>query len=309
MSYSVGVENERWRDDVGQVIESIDKVVFGVSQTTKLLLIALICNDHILLEDVPGMGKTMLSNALSSILDLEFRRVQGTPDLLPGDVSGVNIFNQQDYQFHFVAGPLFTNLLLFDEINRASPKTQSALLEAMAEGQVSIDNVTHPLPKPFLVIATQNPVEHLGTYPLPQAQLDRFLIKTKIGYPSREQEKRIMQLSSQDEVVLPRLSQEVIQTWQQEFENVYIKDVLVDKILDIVHKTRQDGDFSLGISPRSARKFVRAVKACAYMRGRDFVNKDDIFELFLPVMTHRVYAVNEGEEELVLDRLLKAANF
>ncbi len=302
---------EQFRGDVNEIITSINKVMFGVDRVTKFILISIICNDHILLEDVPGTGKTMLTNTISKILDLEFKRIQGTPDLLPSDLTGVNIYSQKDESFHFVEGPIFTNMLLFDEINRASPKTQSSLLEAMAEGQVSVDNKTYTLDKPFFVIATQNPVEHLGTYPLPQAQLDRFLIKTKIGYPERQDEARIMLTNEEDiqKTQMPDLSRDTIFTWQSEYKQTHIDDEVVNKLLDIIEKTRDKTAFKLGISPRSSRKLIRALKASAYIHGRDFVSKDDIHDLFVPIMAHRVYAVNKGEEEILLKDLVMKAKF
>lgn len=302
---------EIYRDDVRQVFEAVDQVIFGMRDISKFIIIALICNDHILLEDVPGTGKTMLTNTIASLLDLQYKRVQGTPDLLPGDLTGVNIFNMKENVFEFLPGPIFTNILLFDEINRASPKTQSALLESMAEKQVSVDNQTYKLDPPFIVIATQNPVEHIGTYPLPQAQLDRFLIKTKIGYPSREDEMKIMYLE-EDTVSQSRksmLSSDTIFNWQEEFKAVHLNEDIANKILDIVEKTRQDSSFQLGISPRSVRKLARALKASAYIHQRDFVNKDDIFELFVPIMAHRVFHESEGNEEKALTELLHSANF
>jgi MoxR-like ATPase len=302
---------ETFRPDVGELLQTMEQVVFGKSQIIQLVIIAMICNDHILLEDVPGTGKTMLITTLAKILDLKFSRIQGTPDLLPGDLTGVNIYNQKENAFTFVSGPIFANILLFDEINRASPKTQAALLEAMAEGQVSIDNTTYKLPQPFFVMATQNPIEHIGTYPLPQAQLDRFLIKTEIGYPTKEEERKIM---LQEEVDLTngdsaKLSAEQVLQWQHEYKSVTLKDDTVDKIQAIIAKTRDNNLFKLGISPRSARKFAKALRASAYIHQRDYVTKDDVFDLFLPVMQHRVFATKAGEEAVLLKELLYSANF
>ncbi len=302
--------HSQYRDDIRTLLEAVSSVVYGKEEITILILIGIICNDHILLEDVPGTGKTMLINVIARILDLDFKRIQGNPDLLPGDLVGVTIFNQKENKFEFIPGPIFTNILLFDEINRASPKTQSALLEAMAERQVSVDNITYVLEKPFFVIATQNPVEHLGTYPLPQAQLDRFLIKTKVGYPTRDQERQIMldaQLDTRD-LKLPSFPANVIATWQQEFQNVFIHEELVEALLNIIQQTRDDNRFELGISPRSSKKFVHALKACAYIHGRDFVNSDDLYRLFIPVIAHRVFTNNVQEEEVLLRDLLDKEN-
>ena len=302
---------EAFRDDVGELLATMDQLIFGKSQIVQLLIISMICNDHILLEDVPGTGKTLLITSLARILDLKFNRIQGTPDLLPGDLTGTNIFNQKDNSFKFIPGPIFTNILLFDEINRASPKTQAALLEAMAEGQVSIDNVTTQLEAPFFVMATQNPVEHIGTYPLPQAQLDRFLIKTKIGYPTPEEERRIMVQPDVklEELKFKKLSGQQVLTWQKEYTAVTISDEILDKIQAIITKTRDNNIFKLGISPRSAKKFAKALRACAYIHKRNLVTKDDVFDLFVPVMCHRVFAVKTGEEEVLLKELLYNAKF
>lgn len=297
---------ETFREDIGNLIRTMEQVVFGKNQIIQLIIIAMICNDHILLEDVPGTGKTMIITTIAKILDVKFSRIQGTPDLLPGDLTGVSIYNQKDNAFTFMPGPIFTNVLLFDEINRASPKTQAALLEAMAEGQVSIDNTTYKLPHPFFVMATQNPVEHVGTYPLPQAQLDRFLIKTEIGYPTKEEEKRIMLQEEFDYTknTITKLSGDQVLKWQQEYSAVTIQDDLVEKIQSIIDKTRDGSLFKLGISPRSARKFIKALKASAYIHGRTYVTKDDIHDLLLPVMQHRVFAARTGEEGVLLKDLL-----
>lgn len=299
---------ENMRNDVRSVLETTEKVMYGMSHVTKLIIISMICNDHILLEDVPGTGKTKLTKTIAKILDLKFRRIQGTPDLLPGDLTGVNIFDQKENSFKFVPGPIFTNILLFDEINRASPKTQSALLEAMEERQVSVDNNTYKIEKPFFVIATQNPVEFIGTYPLPQAQLDRFLIKTRIGYPSVEVERKILTIEEEelDEIQLPKLSKNLIFTWQGEYKKVFIKDEVVEKLINVINQSRDKSKFVLGISPRSGRKLVRALKASAYIYGRDFVSRDDIYDLFIPIMHHRVYGVNKGEEDILLKQMIQA---
>jgi MoxR-like ATPase len=303
------MQTTTYRPDIQALFNAVERVMFGKVHVTKLIIISIICNDHILLEDVPGTGKTMLINTIARILGLDFKRIQGTPDLLPGDLTGLSIFDQKENEFRFMPGPVFTNILLFDEINRTSPKTQSALLEAMAEGQVSIDNKTYKLPQPFFVIATQNPIEHVGTYPLPQAQLDRFLIKTDIGYPTHEAEKKIMLQEDVDYKDLPRLPIEILMKWQEEHQKVFIKDEVVDKLLNVITKTRNSGLFSLGISPRSGRKLIKALQAHAYISGRDFVNKDDIFDIFLPVMTHRVFTKQKGEEEKVLKGLLVGEGF
>lgn len=302
---------EKYRDDIQSVIQNVGQIMYGMRHVTEHILIGLICSDHILIEDVPGTGKTKMTKTVSKILDLQFRRIQGTPDLLPGDLTGVNVFDQSKGEFKFVPGPIFTNILLFDEINRASPKTQSALLEAMEEKQVTVDNQTFKLDKPFFVVATQNPIEFIGTYPLPQAQLDRFLLKSTIGYPPREAEKQII-LENEvdlDNVQLPKLDHATLSSWQQEYKQVFIKEDLVEKILNVIQKTRDRSKFALGISPRSGKKLVKALKARAFMYGRDFVNKDDIYELFIPVMLHRIYANEKGTEANLLRDYLKEEKF
>lgn len=302
---------DKVREDVLLLLEAVDKVMFGMSHVTKCILVSVICNDHILLEDVPGTGKTKLIKTIAKVLDLNYKRIQGTPDLLPGDLTGVNIFDQSENKFKFVQGPIFTNILLFDEINRASPKTQSALLEAMEEGQVSVENETYKLEDPFFVIATQNPIEFLGTYPLPQAQLDRFLIKTNVGYPPKEVEKNIMLQEDDDldNIKLPKLAKETLDLWQKEAQEVYIKDEVVDKLLKVIRLTRDKSKFILGISPRSGKKLVKALKVNAYIHKRKFVTKDDILDLFIPVMLHRVYSVSKGDEEKLLNQLLQSVSF
>ena len=300
-----------FRKEIGEIIYAVDKVVFGVMPVTKLILIAIICDDHVLVEDVPGTGKTMLVNTVANILDLDFKRVQGTPDLLPGDLTGINIFDQNTHKFKFTKGPVFTNMLLFDEINRASPKTQSALLEAMAEKQVSTESDTYKLDSPFFVVATQNPIEHVGTYPPPQAQMDRFLFRTDLGFPEPRLEMKIM-LTEEEEIEkieLPNLNKKKIFSWRKEYKKIFVKEELVKKLLNVIQKTRDKNIFSLGISPRSSRKLIKALKASAYIHGRDFVSKDDIFDLFIPTMAHRVSSTTRGEEKLVLKRLIMEADF
>jgi MoxR-like ATPase len=303
-------EIENLAPQISKIIDTVENIVYGSRDVAKLIIIAIICNDHILLEDVPGTGKTMLTNTISKMLHLDFKRIQGTPDLLPSDLTGVNIFSEKDRQFHFMPGPIFTNMLLFDEINRASPKTQSALLEAMAERQISIDNTTYPLDKPFFVVATQNPIEHIGTYPAPQAQVDRFLFKTTIGYPEFDSELKILQQSAKiNEEEIPKLSKEVIFKWQGEAQKVHLDEELSAKILQTIEKTRDTNVFSLGISPRATFKLAQALRASAFLHNRDYVTKDDVFDLFIPVMAHRVFTNNKGEEKVVLRDLMLEANF
>ncbi|MBN1618517.1 AAA family ATPase [Candidatus Dojkabacteria bacterium] len=304
-------ENSNLRSDVKSIINGVNKIVVGMQEITELIILCMICNDHLLLEDVPGTGKTMLVNTMARILKLNFRRVQGTPDLLPSDLTGVNIYDQKKNEFRFIGGPIFTNLLLFDEINRAAPKAHSALLEAMQERQVSIDNDIHKLDEFFWVIATQNPIDSVGTYYLPMAQIDRFLFKARVGYPNHEEEKKILLMKDSDieNVKLPSLSREEIAKWQNEFELTHIEDDLLEKIMGVIEKTRDHSIWELGISPRAGRKFIRAMKASAYIHDRDYVNRDDVVKLLPYVFGHRIIAINEDEKDEKIKDLIKEAEF
>jgi MoxR-like ATPase len=265
-------------------------VIRGKPEVLRLSLICLLARGHLLVEDVPGVGKTTLAQTLARVVDCGFQRLQFTSDMLPSDVLGVTIWNAHAEAFEFKRGPVFTNILLADEINRTTPKTQSALLEAMNEGQVSMDGATHILPQPFMVIATQNPVEHHGTYPLPESQLDRFLMRLRIGYPDAAAEREIVRHSERPGAsgVTPVLSAQEMLRLQAAVHSVTVEDSLVDYMLGVVRKTREHEALSLGVSPRGAQALFRAVQALAMLEGRDYAIPDDIKRLAVPVFAHRV---------------------
>jgi MoxR-like ATPase len=271
--------------------EAIETVVRGKPESVKLALVCLLSQGHLLIEDVPGVGKTTLAHSVARAFDCTFRRIQFTSDLLPSDILGVSVFNQINQCFEFRPGPLFANLVLADEINRTTPKTQSALLEAMSEGRVSVDNRTYPLPRPFMVIATQNPIEYHGTYPLPESQLDRFLLRLRMGYPEGDAEKEILRRQNHTppvEQLRPVLGSEDVLEAQSEVCGVQMDESLTDYILSIIQATRRSEFLTLGASPRAALALYRAAQALAFYEGRDYCIPDDIKSLVLPVLAHRV---------------------
>ncbi|MFN7918647.1 MAG: MoxR family ATPase [Bryobacteraceae bacterium] len=271
--------------------ESLSEVLRGKEEVIRMSLVCLIAKGHLLIEDVPGVGKTTLAHALANSVRCQFHRLQFTADLLPGDVLGVTIYNAQTQQFEFKRGPIFTNFLLADEINRSTPKTQSALLEAMNETQVTIDGYSYPLEAPFMVIATQNPVEHHGTYPLPESQLDRFLLRLRIGYPDARSERAILRQQDHAATPLSRegiLSAHDVLTLQQQASTVSVDDSLIDYVLAIADKTRNHERLSLGVSPRGTQALYRAAQALAVVEGRDYVVPGDVKRLVVPVWAHRV---------------------
>lgn len=279
--------------------DNISSVIVGKQDTITLILTSLIAGGHVLLEDVPGTGKTVMAKSLAASIRAEFSRIQFTPDLLPSDVTGLNFYNQKTGEFALRRGPVFGNIILADEINRATPRTQSSLLECMEEHQVTIDGETHRLLEPFIVIATQNPVETAGTFPLPEAQLDRFLMKLSMGLPDRQEEIAIMERFMEDTVgkgrakeIAPVCSGEDIAAMQREAGGVYVHKVLLDYIAGIVEETRNNAGIKLGVSPRGTLAMLRASKAYAYINGRDYVVPEDIKVLAVPLFAHRLVAVS-----------------
>src|SRR5512136_1910214 len=286
------------QDFVAKIIGNVEQVIVGKRDTIELLVVALLCEGHVLIEDVPGVGKTMLARSIAISLGGQFKRLQCTPDLLPNDVTGVSVFNQQSGQFEFRSGPVFVNILLADEINRATPRTQSALLEAMQEKQVTVDGITHPLPRPFLVMATQNPIEYEGTFPLPEAQLDRFLMRLSVGYPAFVDEK-VLLTHLQHEHPINTLQAVVdgnlLTEFQKEVWDVHVDETLKDYIIRLVTSTRNHPDLALGASPRDSLALFKASQALAALRGRDHVIPDDIKYLVPVTVTHRLIVASEAE--------------
>ncbi|MGB7172936.1 MAG: MoxR family ATPase [Candidatus Acidiferrales bacterium] len=276
---------------IAQLQHAIARVIKGKEEVIQLALVTLLARGHLLIEDVPGTGKTTLAHTLAHTFHCSFQRIQFTSDMLPSDVIGISVFNPGRNEFEFKPGPLFANFVLADEINRTTPKTQSALLEAMNESQVTVDNHTHPLPQPFLVIATQNPIEHHGTYPLPESQLDRFLMRIRMGYPDRESEKDILRngggAASMEEMPAVMDAAEVA-AMQETVSRVRVDDSLLDYALEIVERTRRSDQLSLGVSPRGAILLHRGAQARAFLEGRDYCLPDDFKKLILPVFAHRV---------------------
>ena len=273
-----------------RVQQSVQSVIRGKDEVIQLVLVGLLARGHLLIEDVPGVGKTTLAHALARSFDCAFQRIQFTSDMLPSDVIGVSIFSQQTQRFEFRPGPIFANIVLADEINRTTPKTQSALLEAMNESQVTVDNHTSPLPQPFMVMATQNPIEHHGTYPLPESQLDRFLMRVKIGYPSAESEREILQdFADSDPLsnVRPVMTGPEVVEIQNRVRRVKVDTELVNYTLAVVEKTRQHEYLSLGVSPRGSMSLYRAAQALAFLEGRNYCIPDDFKRLIIPVFCHR----------------------
>ncbi|MEZ4593508.1 MAG: MoxR family ATPase [Chloroflexota bacterium] len=273
------------------IVENVEKVIVGKRSSVQLTVLGLLCQGHILIEDVPGVGKTVLAKSLSKSVGCKFQRIQFTPDMLPSDVTGVSVFNQKNREFEFRPGPIHAQIVLVDEINRATPKTQSALLEAMEERQVTVDGTTYPLEPPFMVLATQNPIEYEGTFPLPEAQLDRFLLRIRLGYPSKEQEMDILdrqQFSHPVEAVQQVVSVEELLAVQTAVRQIYIDNLVKEYIIEIVRRTREHSDVYLGSSSRGALALYRLSQARAAIFGRDYVLPDDVKALASAALSHRI---------------------
>jgi MoxR-like ATPase len=304
-------------EDLQRAIEELEKnmcsVVLGKSDVVRMCLIALLAGEHVLLEDVPGVGKTLVGKALARSLAGEFCRLQFTPDLLPSDIVGSSLFNSRTSEFEYKEGPIFANVVLADEINRAPPRTQSALLEAMSDSQVSVDGITYQLPQPFIVIATQNPFEFEGTYPLPESQLDRFLMRISMGYPDREAERQVLATHRDGEPVdqlRPALGSDQVVAVQKEVRKVRVEDSIYEYLLDIIAATRESDELHVGVSTRGGLSLYRAAQASALMEGREYVVPDDVKSLAVPVLSHRVvtkgFMQSDSREaaESVIRRLL-----
>jgi MoxR-like ATPase len=291
------------------VIDNVERVIVGKREAIELVTVALLCEGHVLIEDVPGTGKTMLARAVAASLGLSFKRLQCTPDLLPNDITGVSVYNQRSGEFEFRPGPAFAQVLLADEINRATPRTQSALLEAMGEGQVTVDGVTRSLNRPFLVLATQNPIEYEGTFPLPEAQLDRFLLKLSVGYPAPDDEAQIL-INLQREHPITAIEQVVdgarLLELQRVVWEVHVDDTVRDYIVRLIHATRNHTDLALGASPRGSLALFKTAQALAALRGRDYVLPDDVKTLALPALVHRLIVRPESAlRGYTADRILQ----
>lgn len=294
----MAIQYDALNDRIARVLNNVDRVLIGKRQAAELAVVALIANGHILLEDVPGVGKTMLVRALAKSLGAEFKRVQFTPDLLPSDLTGMSIYNQKEQSFEFRPGPLMANLVLADEINRTSPKTQAALLEGMEEGSVTVDGLTRQLPSPFFVLATQNPIEYEGTFPLPEAQLDRFLMKISMGYPKRDEEIDILNrqtFGQPIDEIEPVLSLEELIALQEKAQHVTVGEALKRYIVEITTRTRHHHDVYLGVSPRGSLGLYKAAQAYALLNDRPYVIPDDVKYLAPFIISHRMILKPEAK--------------
>ena len=296
---------QKFTDFREKVVENVSKVIIGKEKEIELIIVSFLSGGHVLLEDIPGMGKTMMIKAFSKTLDLPFKRIQFTPDLLPSDITGINFYNQKTNDFQFREGPLFSNIVLTDEINRATPRTQSALLEAMEEKQITADGVTRKLHMPFMVLATQNPIESFGTFPLPEAQLDRFFMRIKLGYPTKEEEKIIIKknIGNPLDNIESIITQEELNQLLLNISQISINDEVMDYLVNIVNETRNKDNIKLGVSPRGSIALFKASQAYAAINGRDYIIPEDIKMMSPYVLNHRIIARGvssiEGAIELI----------
>ena len=305
MDYKIFKENGE------KVVESCSKVIVGKEEEIKLIFVSFLCSGHVLLEDVPGTGKTMLLRAFAKTVGSDFKRIQFTPDLLPSDLTGINFYNQKSGEFEFRKGPLFTNIVLADEINRATPRTQSSLLEAMEEAQITVDGTTYPMAEPFFVMATQNPIESYGTFPLPEAQLDRFFMKISLGYMTREQEMAVISRPSSADLLkalTPVLTADEIKEMKAQFPMVRVHKDVLSYMMDIIEKTRTESRFVTGVSTRGAIALYKASQAKAALEGRDYVIPEDVLAVAPYVLSHRI--ISKGAEsfadaKLYLNRMIE----
>ena len=300
-----------FKENGAKVVESCSKVIVGKEEEIKLIFVSFLCSGHVLLEDVPGTGKTMLLRAFAKTVGSDFKRIQFTPDLLPSDLTGINFYNQKSGEFEFRKGPLFTNIVLADEINRATPRTQSSLLEAMEEAQITVDGTTYPMAEPFFVMATQNPIESYGTFPLPEAQLDRFFMKISLGYMTREQEMAVISRPSSADllkVLSPVLTAEEIAEMKAQFPQVRVHKDVLSYMIDIIERTRTENRFVTGVSTRGAIALYKASQAKAALEGRDYVIPEDVLAVAPYVLSHRI--ISKGAEsfadaKMYLNRMIE----
>lgn len=297
------------REQIETLTDNLSQTIVGKAEAIRLVLVALLSGGHALLEDVPGVGKTLLAKSLARSIDGRFGRIQCTPDLLPTDITGTNIWNPNSREFEFLPGPAFTNILLADEINRATPRTQSALLEVMEEKQVTIDGVARLVPQPFFVIATQNPIEYQGTFPLPEAQMDRFTLSLSLGYPTEEEELRMLQKQNERisvDALQPCITSEEVIALQHRVSKVKVSVVLQKYILNLVRASRTDDEITLGVSPRGTVALQRASQALAFLEGREYVIPDDVKFLAPHVLSHRLIPASGRQAKIVVERLLRS---
>lgn len=306
------MEVKRFVEFKEKVSGNINKVIIGKNDKIEKIIVAFICGGHVLLEDVPGLGKTKLAKALAKTMDCSFKRVQFTPDLLPSDLTGIYFYNQKSGEFEYREGPILSQIVLADEINRATPRTQSALLECMEEKQVTVEGNTIKLKAPFFVIATQNPVEQFGTFPLPEAQLDRFFMKLSLGYPDYLEEKNILDrfmFNDPLDILEPVVTLEEIAYVQNNYTSVTVRDDIKNYIIDIINETRVNKDIQLGCSPRASLNLLKGCQALAAIKGRDYVIPEDVKELSAPILSHRIMMENQinaslGSQDKVIESIL-----